>query len=101
MSEGSPKGKVHSSISEHDLPMFSFPPSERFLNNDRENMMIALYQDSSNLQVNTDSKFAGYKPKVNGSESECEFSFEGSVSAPLSSDVQSSVIVLEKVITNK
>jgi hypothetical protein len=99
MSEGSPKGKMYSCASEHGLHMFSFPPSERCLNNDREDMMNALYQDSSVAQnKNNESKFAEYRRKVYGPESECEFSFDGSVSAPLSSDIQSSIIVLEKVM---
>lgn len=82
--------------------MFSFPPNERCLNNNREDMMNALYQDSSVAQnKNNVSKFAEFRSKVYGPESECEFSYEGSVSAPLSSDIQSSIIVLEKVIKPK
>jgi hypothetical protein len=88
-SDSTPRENVYSSHNESVLPMFSFPPTERYPFSSKGNMMNAFDEDSSYTHFRDQAEFTDLNPKFTGASNQSQFSFDGSVSAPISSDVQS------------
>ena len=96
-SDSTPRENVYSSLNENVLPMFSFPPTERCLFSSKGDMMNAFDEDSSYAHFRGQAEFTDLNPKFTGASNQSQFSFDGSVSAPISSDVQSRAETAPKV----
>lgn len=88
-SDSTPRENMYSSLNENTVPMFSFPPSEKCLFSSEGNMMNAFDEDSSVIRFEDEAEFTDLNLKFTGASNQSQFSFDGSVSAPISSDVQS------------